>query len=174
VATKRKPPTKSRTITAVFADRLREARAARGWTQTELSEALAAIGSPMDRTTIAKLEKAQRQVRLEELVALAVALDVSPLYLMFPLRLEEVVKLTPKTSLESRAAFKWANGQGPLNTRNERTYRFQSPGTWVIWTPGESDSPEFGGALPHAEAVEIATELERSDKKPKRASRKPA
>jgi transcriptional regulator with XRE-family HTH domain len=99
----------------VFSSRLREARDARRWTQQELSARLAELGAPMDRTTIAKLEKGQRQARVEELVAIAVALDVSPLYLILPLRLDAKVKLAPKLVVEAIEALNWASGKGPLD-----------------------------------------------------------
>lgn len=157
---RKKTARKTRSVTEVFAERLREARNARRWTQQDLADALAKLGAPMDRTTIAKLEKGQRQVRLDELVAIAAALDVSPLFLFLPLRLEEEVKLAPKLARESFAAIQWARGVGPLNRANDRTYHFQSPGTWVTWKPGESDDPTHGGALSREEAIELATEVE--------------
>jgi transcriptional regulator with XRE-family HTH domain len=125
----------------------------------------------MDRTTIAKLEKGQRQVRLEELVAIAAAIDVSPLALFLPLRLEEPVRLTPKLERESFAVLQWARGDGPLDKRNERTYHFQSIGSqWVVWTPGDPYSIEHGGALTHEESEDLVSESEQSAKRAKRVS----
>lgn len=155
----------------VFAQRLREARDARRWTQQDLSDALAKLGAPMDRTTIAKLEKGQRQGRVEELVALAAALDVSPLYLFLPLRLDATVKLAPKLTLEAIEALRWAQGEGPLDRANERTYRFQAPTVrWVVWDPGSPDEIEagdFGGGLTKVEARQLAREAESAGKRRK-------
>jgi transcriptional regulator with XRE-family HTH domain len=160
----RKSPEKPVEVGQVFAARLREARNARGWTQQELANAMEALGAPMDRTTIAKLEKGQRQARVEELVALAAALDVSPLYLILPLRIDTTVRLTPKLTVEAIEALKWARGEGPLDPANERTYRFQAPtAPWVTWTPGEPGEVTFGG-LEGWQARGIARELERQDR----------
>jgi transcriptional regulator with XRE-family HTH domain len=153
----------------VFSSRLREARDARRWTQQELSARLAELGAPMDRTTIAKLEKGQRQARVEELVAIAVALDVSPLYLILPLRLDAKVKLAPKLVVEAIEALNWASGKGPLDRANERTYRFQAPGVGVaVWTPGQpEDATDGGGGMTDAGARQLAREWEAIDAKRK-------
>lgn len=163
MARQRKAPAPPAEVGEVFRQRLQEARAARRWTQQQLSEAMAELGSPMDRVTIAKLERGRRQARVEELVALAAALDVSPLYLILPVRLDAKVKLAPKLTLEAIDALRWASGQGPLDRANERTYRFQAPTVpWVTWTPGQPGEVTFGGQT-GAEARQLAREVERSD-----------
>lgn len=74
-----------RTVEAIFARRLREARKARGWTQQDLVDRLDELGVEWDRTTLARIEKRQRKVGLEEFVAIAAALDVAPIYLFLPI-----------------------------------------------------------------------------------------
>jgi transcriptional regulator with XRE-family HTH domain len=106
---------------------LREARDARGWTQQDLSDALGAIGAPMDRTTIAKLEKRQREVRLDELVAIAAALDCAPVFLFLPIDGDAPVRLAPKLQVDGAHARAWARGEQPLRPENRRFYLFQAP-----------------------------------------------
>lgn len=142
----------------VFAARLREAREARRWTQQQLAGAMNALGAPMDRTTIAKLEKGHRQARVEELVALAAALDVSPTYLLLPWHLDARVKLAPKLSVDTFAALRWARGDGPLDPANERTYRFVAPTVpWVVWDES-GVVVGFGGVQQEWEARQLARE----------------
>jgi transcriptional regulator with XRE-family HTH domain len=114
-------------VGAIFARRLREARDERVWTQQDLSDALDALGAPMDRTTIAKLEKQQREVRLDELIAIAAALDVAVLHLILPIEGDDAVRLAPSLETGVERARDWAGGRHPLNADNARFYYYQSP-----------------------------------------------
>lgn len=141
----KKRTTEDRRIGAIFASRLREARKARAWTQGRLADELAQLGAPMDRTTLAKIEKGQREVRLEELIALAAALDVAPIYLLFPIKDDVVVfradekargvarynvgplvRLAPELEVNQVKARRWAAGEIPLKPENYRFYREQA------------------------------------------------
>jgi transcriptional regulator with XRE-family HTH domain len=161
-AVPRTPRTKAITAGAVFAERLREARNARGWRQQDLADEMGKLGMPMDRTTIAKLEKGQREVRLDELVALAVALDVALVHLVLPIEGDESspiegdklpvhpthgppVKLTPKREVDQVKARRWARGDIPLDPANYRSYAEQSPGDKYV--SAEELSPDDLAAL---------------------------
>ena len=148
-----KPSTRTTTkpprVGATFAQRLREARTARGWTQQELVDRLGELGEPMDRTTLAKIEKGKREVRLDELVAIAAALDVAIVHLLFPiggdktmqpvdetgapLRGREkrgpLVALAPRLTVTQVKARRWARGELPLyrTLASFRSYVEQSP-----------------------------------------------
>lgn len=154
-------------VRVVFAQRLREARDARRWTQQQLADAVAAIGARLDRTTIAKLEKGQREAHVKELVSLAAALDVSPMHLLLPWRLDAEVKLAPKLTVDGFDALKWASGQRPLAEANRRTYDFMAPGVrTVVWKPGEPGSRKYGGGgITDEEALQMVLEVERHDRK---------
>ncbi len=52
--------------------------------QVKLAERMAELGTPMHHTVIAKIENGDRGVSVDDLVALAAALDVSPLRLLLP------------------------------------------------------------------------------------------
>jgi transcriptional regulator with XRE-family HTH domain len=144
-------PTRStkeeRHIGAIFARRLREARNARGWTQQELAAALGRLSAPMDRTTVAKIEKGQREVRLDEFVAFAAALDIAPVHLILPIEGDVVVRyidrkrealrnekrgpavrLAPALLVDQVKARRWARGEIPLDPANFRFYRDQGAG----------------------------------------------
>jgi transcriptional regulator with XRE-family HTH domain len=162
MAARRRKTTRNEShVGEVFARRLREARDARGWTQQELSAELGRLGAPMDRTTVAKIEKGQRQARVEELVAFAAALDVSPAFLLLPLRLDTTVALTPKMTVETVTALRWACGEGPLDSANERFYRFQAPTVqWAVWPAGRPDEAKGGGGLTEDQVRAIARQLD--------------
>ena len=121
---------RGQTVDEVLAQRLREVRASRMWTQDQLAEALAAAGFPIHRTTLAKIEKGRRAVSVGELFALAAVLDVSPLFLTLPHDHKAPVLLTPNIAIESEGAGRWAVGHASLNEETRRTYLAQVP-EWV-------------------------------------------
>lgn len=90
--------------------RLRELRQERGLTLAALEEKLADLGRPILLSALSKIEKGQRRVDVDDLVALAQALDVSPnlLILPSPHGPEVEVALTESTSLDVDAAWTWA------------------------------------------------------------------
>ncbi|MFD3815808.1 helix-turn-helix domain-containing protein [Streptomyces rubiginosohelvolus] len=57
-------------------------RAARGFAQRQLAERVAALGRPMTITMLSRIERRQRRCDVDDLVAIAAALDVSPLALL--------------------------------------------------------------------------------------------
>lgn len=118
------------TVSEVVPRRLREARASRLWTQGDLANEMSTIGSPMHRTTIAKIEKAKRPVAVDELVALAAALDVSPTFLLLPLDGKEPVQAAPKVVAEAETLGRWMAGLSALKESNKQTYRAHVP-EWV-------------------------------------------
>ncbi|MFI6700308.1 helix-turn-helix domain-containing protein [Streptomyces sp. NPDC050509] len=52
-------------------------RAARGWDQRELAVRLGAVGRPVSRSMLGKIESAARRIDVDDLEALALALEVS-------------------------------------------------------------------------------------------------
>ena len=153
------------TVDQVLAGRLRQARVLREWTQENFIDELRKSGIIMDRTTLAKIERAQRKVRVDELLAMAACLDASPLFLLAPGQLEAEVQLTPKRRIESFALLEWARGDGPLATRNRSTYFGMAPGTWVTWKPGALDTIERGSGLSDEDAGDLVSEVEQHDRK---------
>ena len=118
-----RPPTPG----VVFARRMREARERRPWTQQELADELAALGYPISRVTIAKIEQGgepgaraynvtrARNVSLEDALAISAALDVAPLALMLPQDDDELVAITPSAqTIAADAARDWIMGNLPI------------------------------------------------------------
>ena len=62
---------------ALFGSRIREMRAARGWTQDELARRMTEAGHPMHQTTVAKLENGNRPTSVSEVGALATLFGVA-------------------------------------------------------------------------------------------------
>jgi transcriptional regulator with XRE-family HTH domain len=138
-------PTPDRPLYAgeVFSVRLREIRERRGWSQTELAERLDDYGRPFQRTTITKLEtpghQQARNVKLEDVLAIAAVLGVAPVHLFIPLEDDVRVRLFEKSVrddkgnvtdlgvLLARVAREWVRGRGMVMDTNHRLFWSEMP-----------------------------------------------
>ncbi|KAF2778584.1 helix-turn-helix transcriptional regulator [Streptomyces sp. OM5714] len=91
-------------------------RANRGLSTTQLSKLLERLGRPIPPTGITKIEKRTRRVDVDDLMALAAALRVSPsrLLLMSTDRPEDTIEVTGFGEVSSRDAWDWLDGVRPL------------------------------------------------------------
>jgi transcriptional regulator with XRE-family HTH domain len=90
-------------------------RGRRGLSVRTLSARLGGLGHPILPSGITKIENGSRRVDVEDLLALAVALDVSPVTLLMPHEpTDEGVALTPAVTASAQAAWRWAVGEQPL------------------------------------------------------------
>lgn len=100
---------------------VREVRRDRGLSLDELSQRLAEAGHPIGVTTLSKLELDQRRVDVDDLVALAVTLDVSPNRLLLTgTATDEPLPLTSGGGVSEAKAWRWASGERPLDHDPER------------------------------------------------------
>ena len=114
---------------------LRQLRDSRRLTTAQLAARLRDLARPVLATGITKTEAAVRRVDVDDLVALAVALDTTPNRLLLPGAIDtELVELTPEVSVSALDAWKWATGEAPLHAvpapdeplliRNDRERQF--------------------------------------------------
>lgn len=95
--------------------RLLELRRRRGLSQTGLSKRLADAGVTLHPTAITKIERGARAVTIEEVLALAYVLNVSPTNLILPTDDDLApVKITPKIEHQAEWVRDWIAGVGPL------------------------------------------------------------
>jgi len=82
----------------------------------ELSARLDAVGRPILPTGLHRLENGKRRIDTDDLVALAIALEVSPLTLLLPPTAEvgAEVALANNRVVTAERAWTWARGQLPL------------------------------------------------------------
>ncbi len=96
---------------------LRRIRRERDLTTAALSERLAALGHPIADTGITKTEKGDRRVDVDDLVALALALGVTPNTLLLPqidyLGAPDFHQLTPEAIGTAEELWQWAQGERP-------------------------------------------------------------
>lgn len=62
----------------IMCDKFRDLREERGWSQVEVSERLAYLGFEMHQTTVAKMEKGKRPLRVAEMFALSQVFGLPP------------------------------------------------------------------------------------------------
>jgi len=91
-------------------------RKARRLQQRDLSDRLREIGRPMLPSVISKIERGERRIDVDDLVALAVALRISPLSLLLPCspHPSDGIEMTGSGAVTAHAAWAWADGQRPL------------------------------------------------------------
>lgn len=101
---------------AAVAANVRRVRELRGLTIYGLASALSAVNRPIAPSAVAKIERKERQVTVDDLTALAVVLGVSPSALLLPLtdRTDDSVEVTGGGSVAADTAWDWADGKRPL------------------------------------------------------------
>ncbi|MFD0003548.1 helix-turn-helix domain-containing protein [Streptomyces sp. NPDC127178] len=105
------------------AENLARLRSALRKTTSDLAEHVSQLGVPMTASTITKIETQQRRVTVDELVAFAVALNVSPVTLMLPASDEGRVPLADGLTANWYDAWTWMHGHGPLVGEGARAVR---------------------------------------------------
>jgi transcriptional regulator with XRE-family HTH domain len=107
---------------ATIAQRVKELRGRRGWSAAQLGEALDKHGLRWDRFTVSSLESGKRQnVSVQELFALALALDVAPVNLLVPVD-DRPFAITPTRIEDAETVRAWVRGQRALPGTDERIY----------------------------------------------------
>jgi transcriptional regulator with XRE-family HTH domain len=120
------------TVSDRIGEAIRDARTRHGWTQHDLAGRCAALGAPhLTRSVLFDIEtgrrnpatgKRRREVSADDVVALALALDVAPVHLMFPIDDDAPVALTGTLSERAELVRQWARGHHPLKGTERRMY----------------------------------------------------
>jgi hypothetical protein len=113
----------------LLAGRIRELRLGR-WSLNEFAARMRDLGVPLHKTTVTKVENAERRVHLDELLAFAYALDVAPVHLFVPpdLQREDVqVEVVPGVAPGPYVLRKWIRGEVPLRGQDARRYELNVP-----------------------------------------------
>jgi 8-oxo-dGTP diphosphatase len=102
-------------------------------TYKDLSDRLGQLGRPIPTLGLSRIEKGNRRVDADDLIALAVALDVSPAELLLPPDAgpEDEVELTATLRLPARIARDWLNGRIPLPQADVITWA-RRPAMYVV------------------------------------------
>jgi transcriptional regulator with XRE-family HTH domain len=100
-------------IGAVVADNVTRYRETARFNYTELSKELEKHGRDISALAVRRIEEGNRRVDVDDLVALALSLNVSPLALLLP-RTESAVTITGE-SIAAERIWHWAKGEQPLD-----------------------------------------------------------
>lgn len=104
-----------RTVTTVIAERIKTLRNEARLSGPALAAAMNERGIPWNRTTVAKLETGRREtVTVQELLALAVVLDVPPVWLLADPKAGTPVPITEGVEADPWSALLWLIGRQPL------------------------------------------------------------
>lgn len=102
---------------------VRELRKARGLDLKDLSARLRDLGVSISLNALSRVENGKRRVDVDDLVALAVALDVSPIRLLLPAEADgQEVELTHARVVSAEAAWPWAAGSQPLPEGDDKVF----------------------------------------------------
>jgi transcriptional regulator with XRE-family HTH domain len=96
-------------------------------TYRELADRLAELGRAIPTLGLARIEKGERRVDADDLVALAIALGVTPNALLLPRDVDATddVALTPAKSVMAAGAWNWADGRNFLLGPQHSSWRAQ-------------------------------------------------
>lgn len=103
---------------AEVARNISRVRFARNMTQQALSDRMAELGRPIPTSSIGKIESGLRTVDVDDLMALAAALDVSPLGLLLP-RTGSPEDELEATGAQGKAEILWLWGTGYSSPKSE-------------------------------------------------------
>jgi transcriptional regulator with XRE-family HTH domain len=95
----------------VLATRIRHRRAQLRWSAADLAEACVAVGYPIPRNVLLKLESGvRRYATTSELFVLAAALGVPPVWLLLPVGGETAFEYLPGCEMPVDQALRWVDG----------------------------------------------------------------
>ena len=111
---------------------MKRIRVARGMSLRELEELLNELGHGIAHSGLSKIENTTRRVDVDDLLAIALALNVSPLALLLPDKRdpEAIAKITG-TSATIGELWYWAQGNSPL----PHDVGVEKHGEHETWTP---------------------------------------
>ncbi len=124
----------------VVARNVRGVRQRRQLEQQQLSQRLSELGRPIPATALSRIEEGKRRVDVDDLVALAIALNVSPSRLLLPDgEWSDLLHPVPDVEVAVWQMWEWLAGLSPLSgdasfysriTDQQREFRDEWPG-WL-------------------------------------------
>lgn len=100
---------------------------------TELSADLGEAGRPIPVLGVRRIEDGTRRVDVDDLVAIAAALGVSPITLLMPVAdADETVTATTVGELSAHQLFSWLRGAAPLPSQRETATQARTLPKWLI------------------------------------------
>lgn len=112
-----RPAIQSGPTAAAVADNVKRVRKARGLSVYALSDRLADAGRPIAPSAVSKVERGERQVSVDDLMAFSAVLEVSPSALLLPPTDDpaETVGITGVGAVPADQAWDWMDGRCRLD-----------------------------------------------------------
>lgn len=153
-------------VAEAVAANVRAVREARGLSQQQLAGGVAELGRPMQATTIAKIEGGDRRVDVDDLVALALALNVSPARLLVGDQpQDEEVRLAADVSVPAWRAWHWAVADhslylptDDLSDADHARYEFRWADEQPLWVRRRNDNDLYKAGRRLTERIERAVD----------------
>jgi transcriptional regulator with XRE-family HTH domain len=115
-------------------ENVKRIREARGMNKKDLSERVGERGRPIPPLGISRIEAGTRRVDADDLVALALALKVSPLTLLMPAEWNSTpVKLTSEVEVPAQVAWLWGQGESPAEEIPPTGEESEHAAYWRRW-----------------------------------------
>ncbi|GAA2665477.1 hypothetical protein GCM10010400_27020 [Streptomyces aculeolatus] len=139
-----------------------------GVSQRELAERLTDLGRPIPSTALSKIERGDRRCDVDDLVAIAIALGVSPATLLLPPVADETTTtVTGAGEVTTADAWDWADGIRPLLPREDHSaldhaIRTRPEGRrtdHLIAKGGDASVPKPLGRLTKTELIHLLDDL---------------
>jgi transcriptional regulator with XRE-family HTH domain len=112
----------SAAVSGVVGRQVKAAREQLHLSQADLAKRLDELGLPAHQATVARLETGGRRISVDDVLALAAALGVSPLYLLTASYTHETVRVTPKHEAGPAQMRRWVAGQVQLPGLDEESF----------------------------------------------------
>ncbi len=121
----------------VVRERVRALRRGR-YTADQLAERLQAVGVKWDRNVVASFETGRRKtLAVEELLALALILDVAPVNLLVPLEDDRLYRYVPAHHTYAGWVRKWVRGESWIDHDGGDPRRYYTEVPADEWSPPE-------------------------------------
>ena len=123
-------PGEVRSPSVLLGERIRELRTDRGWSLQDLADRMREHGVKLHKTTVAKVETAERRVPLDELLTFAYVLDVAPVHLFVPPELQRSdvrIEVAPDITPGPVGLRAWMRGEVALTGQDERRFAINRP-----------------------------------------------
>lgn len=130
-----------KTAGEVFAQRMKEALQSRGMTKVDLSRKLKELGHPIDPVVLGRIAKGgtrAKNLTVEQLLAIAYALDAPPFQLIQPYDEETKVKIVGNRDAVTPDQLEaYLRGWTPLPGMDETTFMLELPPAQLVEIAGE-------------------------------------
>lgn len=135
---------------------VREFRELRRFSYAELSRKLAQYGREIPTLGLRRIEAGERRVDVDDLAALAVALNVSPLALLLPMRDSRLLPADEEAH-HSDEIWRWGRGYSPLSIVPGEGLLMESAPYWAfIEASNPNPSEDLGMDIEHLKSLSEA------------------